>query len=50
MALDQTALHGLLKRVRDLGLPLISLNPLEPDRAEVTSISSNQFTVKGNEK
>ncbi len=29
---DQAALHGLLKRVRDLGLPLISINPLEPDR------------------
>ena len=23
---DQSALHGLLKRVRDLGLPLISVN------------------------
>ncbi len=30
--IDQAALHGLLKRVRDLGLPLISINPLEPDR------------------
>lgn len=29
---DQAALHGLLKKVRDLGLPLISINPLEPDR------------------
>ena len=29
---DQAALHGLLKRVRDLGLPLISINPLELDR------------------
>jgi hypothetical protein len=30
---DQAALHGLLKKVRDLGLPLISVNqvpPLEP--------------------
>ena len=24
--LDQAALHGLLKKVRDLGLPLISVN------------------------
>ena len=26
---DQSALHGLLKKVRDLGLPLISVNPVE---------------------
>lgn len=26
---DQAALHGLLKKVRDLGLPLISVNCLE---------------------
>ena len=30
---DQTALHGLLRKVRDLGLPLISVNCSEPDRA-----------------
>ncbi len=28
---DQAALHGLLKKVRDLGMPLISINPVEPD-------------------
>jgi len=27
---DQAALHGLLKKVRDLGLPLISVNPVPP--------------------
>ena len=25
---DQAALHGLLKKVRDLGVPLVSVNPL----------------------
>jgi hypothetical protein len=27
---DQAALHGLIKKVRDVGLPLISVVPLEP--------------------
>ena len=27
---DQAALHGLLKKVRDLGMPLISVNRVEP--------------------
>ncbi|HSG18944.1 MAG TPA: hypothetical protein VLE70_21800 [Anaerolineae bacterium] len=28
---DQAALFGLLSRLRDLGLPLLSVNILEPD-------------------
>jgi len=28
--IDQAALHGLLKRVRDLGLPLLSINFINP--------------------
>jgi hypothetical protein len=28
--IDQAALHGLLRKVRDLGLPLISVSPVEP--------------------
>ena len=30
---DQAALQGLLKRVRDLGMPLVSVNPVEPGPA-----------------
>jgi hypothetical protein len=29
---DQSALHGLLKKVRDLGLPLISVNQIDSDK------------------
>jgi hypothetical protein len=28
---DQAALHGLLRKVRDLGTPLISVNRVKPD-------------------
>ena len=28
---DQAALHGILKKVRDLGLTLLSVNSVEPD-------------------
>jgi hypothetical protein len=31
---DQAALHGLLKKVRDLGLPLVSVSPVEPGQAD----------------
>src|SRR5512139_2076813 len=49
-AIDQAALHGLLKKMRDLGLPLISINPVEPDPAEATSTDPNQSPPKGNEE
>jgi len=31
---DQAALHGLLRRVRDLGLPLLSVRQVDPGQAD----------------
>ena len=35
---DQAALHGLLKKVRDLGLPLVSVSPVEPGKADQSDV------------
>jgi hypothetical protein len=32
--IDQAALHGLLKKVRDLGMPLLSVNRVKPAQIE----------------
>jgi hypothetical protein len=36
--IDQAALHGLLKKVRDLGMPLVSVSPVENGQADAGSI------------
>jgi hypothetical protein len=35
---DQAALHGLLKKVRDLGMPLVSVSPVEPGQADASDV------------
>ena len=35
IVVDQSALHGLLQKVRDIGLPLISVTRVEPDQRGV---------------
>lgn len=46
--IDQAALHGLLKKVRDLGMPLLSVCPVDPkppttpgtDQPEASAVES----------
>jgi hypothetical protein len=35
---DQAALYGLLKKVRDLGMPLVSVCPLEHGQADQSDV------------
>jgi hypothetical protein len=35
---DQAALHGLLKKVRDVGMPLLSVIRVEPGEADVPEV------------
>ncbi len=37
---DQAALHGLLKKVRDLGMPLLSVNSVGTDPQDASDVSS----------
>jgi hypothetical protein len=35
---DQAALHGLLKKMRDLGMPLVSVCPVGPNHSDAPDI------------
>ena len=43
---DQAALHGLLQKVRDVGLPLVSVTYSEPSRLEGPSDLDGSPTPK----
>ena len=36
--IDQAALHGLLKKVRDMGMPLVSVAPVESGRSNASDV------------
>ena len=36
---DQAALHGLLQKVRDVGLPLVSVTSVDPDQTDVSIVA-----------
>ena len=36
---DQAALHGVLRKVRDLGMPLLSVNCVKPGQAGATEVT-----------
>ena len=38
---DQAALHGLLRNVRDLALPLVSVIPIEPNQANGPDVNAD---------
>jgi hypothetical protein len=43
--IDQAALHGLLRKVRDLGMPLVSVSPVESGPS--TTLGTGQADQSG---
>ena len=42
LVVDQAALHGLLNKVRDLGLPLVSVTRVGPTGSDASTIEPHQ--------
>jgi hypothetical protein len=42
LVVDQAALHGLLQKVRDTGLPLVSVTRMDSDEAGTSTVELSQ--------
>jgi hypothetical protein len=40
--IDDSELHGILKKIRDLGMPLLSVNSFEPTRQDQMDTEDSQ--------
>ncbi len=47
---DQAALYGILKKVRDLGMPLLSVNRVTPRMPDVSEVKSKTNKVPSKEE
>ncbi|HLM89331.1 MAG TPA: hypothetical protein VK284_09925 [Streptosporangiaceae bacterium] len=43
---DQAALHGLLQKVRDIGLPLISVTQVQPAQPNAPAIEPDNSSIQ----
>ena len=46
---DQAGLYGLLRKVRDLGMPLLSVNRVEPGQADAPGVKRSN-SQKGDKR
>lgn len=43
---DQSALHGILKKIRDMGMPLLSVNPVDLTKADNVDVDEGKGDAK----
>lgn len=47
---DQAALHGVLQKLRDLGLPLLSVTEAEPDQPDAPTLEARKASFPVDDK